>query len=310
MVNRGRRAFVLALAAGVPACVDSLDQQTSRIDGPRILAVIPTPAEAAPRATIDYTAVVATPDGPLAAAPLTWAHCVAPKPPTEDNVVAPPCLDDPFELIPLGTGLAVTATMPEDACARFGPDTPPGGFRPRDPDASGGYYQPVRTELPDTAAPIAFGLHRIACNLGDAPPAIVREYRDRYLANEHPTIAAFTVSRGGVPLDPARDAVAPGEALVLAVEWPAGAAEPYVSYDRRAVAIVERRESLRVGWFATAGALAADATGVADTDPATTTSVTWFAPEQGSATAAHLWAVLHDDRGGVAVGYLTIAVGP
>lgn len=300
-----RAAFLIAATAGALAgCVDALDQQTSRIDAPRILAVIPSPAEAAPGAAVEYAAVVATPEGPLTAPSLAWAHCLAPKPPTEDNVVAPACVDDPYELVPLGAGPTVTATMPADACARYGPDTPPGGYRPRDPDGSGGYYQPVRAALAD--APIAFGLHRIACNLGDAPPAVVRDYRERYRANVHPTIASFALTRGGTVVDPAR--TAPGELLTLTVTWPAEAAEPYVSYDRGVVAIVDRRESLRVGWFATAGALAADATGIGASDLATSTAVTWTAP--AAPGPAHLWAVLHDERGGVAVAAITVDVAP
>ena len=83
-------------------------------------------------------AVLASPDGPLAVDP-HWAFCTASKPPTEDNAVATPCtLGD--QLVDLGTGSMVTGTLPKDGCILFGPDTPPGGFRPRDADSKGGYY--------------------------------------------------------------------------------------------------------------------------------------------------------------------------
>jgi len=303
---RARAGGVVAVGVllGSAACVEPLDQGTRRMDAPRVLAVVATPAAAAPGAAVMYAAVVAAPAGPIATPAITWAHCTAPKPPTEDNVVTPPCVDDPFEWTPLGSGATVTAVMPADACRRFGPDTPPGGFRPRDPDASGGYYQPVRAELAD--APVAFGLHRIACALGDAPPAVVRDYRARYRANQHPTIATLTVRRGGVELAP--PTVAVGEHVDLVVTWPADAAEAYVAYDRRAVTIVDRREGLRVGWFTTAGALAADATGVAADDSATSTTGGRTAPN--AAGLAPAWAVLHDDRGGVAVATLAIDVTP
>ena len=283
-----RVALALLVLAG---CVDAVDQQVSRIDGPRVLAVVPTPAEAAPRDAVTYAAVVAGPAGPLDGAPLTWAHCTAPKPPTEDNVVAPACVDDPAALVALGAGATITATLPADACATYGPDTPPGGFRPRDPDPSGGYYQPVRAAYPD--APIGFGLHRIACDLGDAPPAIVRGFRDRYRRNQHPVLDPLRVAGVAAPA-----VVAPGQAVTLVATWPAEAAEPYVVYDRASVALVDRTETLRVGWFATAGTLAADATGAGE--------VGWTAPEAPG--PVHLWAVLHDDRGGLAVRDLTIEV--
>src|SRR5207253_227540 len=125
---------------------------------------------------------------------------------TEDNVVQPACIDNPDWSDPLGDGATVTATMPAAACATYGPDTPPGGFRPRDPDPSGGYYQPVRAALAD--APLAFGLPRLA------------------------------------------------------------------------------------------GALAADATGAGE--------VAWTAPP--TTGPVHAWAVLHDDRGGVATATLTLDV--
>ena len=291
-----RPAVLLLAAAGLTGCVDELDQQVSRIDRPRVLAVIPTPAEAAPREAVTYAAVVAAPDGPVATPAIAWAYCTAPKPPTEDNVVPPGCVDDPAALVSLGDApaMAASATLPAEACATYGPDTPPGGFRPRDPDPSGGYYQPVRAGL--DGAPLAFGLHRLACNLGDAPPAIVREYRERYVRNQHPVLTSLGVARAGAPADPA--AIAAGEPLTLVATWPADATEPYVVYDRARAVLEDRVEVLRVGWFVTGGALAADATGGGE--------VAWTAPSTPG--RVHAWAVLHDDRGGIAAASLAIDV--
>lgn len=286
-----KRALVVIALAG---CIDELPQQTSRIDRPRVLAVIATPTEAAPGAAVHYDVVVASPSGPVAAPAVVWAYCTAPKPPTEDNVVPPGCVDDPAALIALGEGAAIDATIPDAACRNYGPDTPPGGFRPRDPDASGGYYQPIRAGFPD--APIGFGLHRLVCGLADAPPAIVREYGERYAANQHPTLADLRLI----------GAIAPGAALTLEATWPAAAAEAYVVYDRAQVAIVPAAETLRVGWFATDGTLAADATGVASGSSETRTTVRWTAPSTPG--PVHLWAVLHDDRGGVTTATLTATV--
>ena len=297
-MRRGGRTRLLALVAlGLAACDEPLDEQVSRITAPRVLAVVATPAEAAPGAAVDYAAVVASPDGTVAAPALAWAYCTAPKPPTEDNVVAPACVDDPAAWLPLGDGATIAATVPADACRTYGPDVPATGARPRDPDASGGYYQPVRVAL--AGAPLTVGLHRLRGGLGDAPPAIAAEFRRRYLPNQHPTLASFATSDGAT-------AIAPGATVALVATWPAAAAEPYVAYDRGLVAIVARREALRVGWFATGGALAADATGVAADDPATATQVRWTAP--ATPGPVHLWAVLHDDRGGVAVAGLDLDV--
>lgn len=294
-----RRAATIALTglAALAACDAALPQQVSTIDAPRVIAVVADPAEAAPGAAVTYAAVVASPDGTVAAPSIAWAYCTDPKPPTEDNVVAVGCVAEPAALIPIGDGATAATMLPVDACRRFGPDTPETGARPRDPDASGGYYQPVRVAL--DGAPLTFGLHRLACNLGDAPPAVVRDYRDRYRANQHPTLTTFALADGATE-------VAAGATVALTATWPAAAAEAYVSYDRVAVAIVARREALRVGWFATAGALAADATGVAADDPATATSVAWTAPTAPG--VVHLWAVLHDDRGGVATAALDVTV--
>lgn len=45
------------------------------------------------------------------------------------------CLDD-AHLVALGTQPAVTAALPANGCLEFGPETPPGNFRPRDADAT------------------------------------------------------------------------------------------------------------------------------------------------------------------------------
>lgn len=292
------RAIIIGiLLAAVGACDAELPQQTSRIDAPRVIAVIATPAEAAPGAAVDYAAIVAAPDGPVTAPALTWSYCTAPKPPTEDNIVPAACVDDPAALVAISAGPTATTALPTAACRTYGPDLGTTGARPRDPDPSGGYYQPVRVEL--AGAPLTFGLHRLACNLADAPPAIVRDFRDRYRANTHPTLASLALADGAAT-------VAPGATATLVATWPADAAEPYVVYDRALVAVVDRREALRVGWFATDGALAADATGVGADDRATATTVTWTAPTAPG--PVHLWAVLHDDRGGVASATLTLDV--
>jgi hypothetical protein len=173
--------------------------------------------------------------------------------------------------------------LPSDGCLRFGPDTPPGDFRPRDPDATGGYYQPVRADID---ALVAFGMSRITCKLPTAPAEIAREYDLRYAANRNPT------------LDPIALATVPADSdVTLTASWPADAVEHYLYYDPFVQRLVERREAMRVSWFATSGALAVDGSAVAETDFATSVTPTWHTPPAGD---AWLWFVLRDSRGGIA----------
>jgi len=271
------------------ACDSALDQRLAIIDEPRVLAVIAEPAEAKPRAMVTYTIVSASPDGALTTPP-TWAYCTSPKPPTEDNAVPVPCVAGEA-VVELGTGPQVTGTLPADGCLNYGPDTPPGGFRPRDADASGGYYQPVRAELEGL---LAFGLSRITCKLPTAPAEAARQYDLEYLANANPI------------LDPIELAIVPADTdVILTATWPASSAETYLVFDTSAQQLIDRRESLRVSWFATGGALAVDATLVDENDPATTASTTWHTPAAGP---AFVWFVVRDSRGGIAARELAITV--
>ncbi|HEY5937216.1 MAG TPA: hypothetical protein VIU61_21350 [Kofleriaceae bacterium] len=271
------------------ACEDSLDQRLAIIREPRVLAVITEPAEARPGTPVDYAIVAATPDGPLAAEP-TWSYCDASKPPTEDNAVSEDCLG-PEHLIELGTGPAITATLPTGGCILFGPGTPGSGFRPRDPDPTGGYYQPIRA---DADALVAFGLTRITCQLPTAPPEVARRYDLEYVANQNPTLLPVALTE--VPAD---------SDVTLVASWPETSAESYLYYDALSQTLVTRREAMRVSWFATGGELAVDATAVGESDFATEASTTWHTPAAGPAT---LWLVLRDSRGGIATQTLELVV--
>lgn len=291
--RRGVRLLGLAIGLGslLCACDDALDQRLAIVHEPRVLAVIAEPAEARPGAMITYSAVLAGPDGALAASP-TWAYCLAPKPPTEDNAVSDACLGD-AALAPLGTAAQVTGTLPADGCLRFGPDTPPGGFRPRAADETGGYYQPIRV-ADDADGLLAFALSRITCTLPTAPPAVAHAYDTMYVANQNPA------------LDPiALETVPPDSDVTLTATWPASAAESYLAYDAVTQTLVTRREALRVSWFATGGRLAVDATQVGELETATSVTTTWHTPSAGAAT---LWIVLRDSRGGIAVQTTAVSV--
>ncbi len=273
----------------VAACDDALDQRLAIIDEPRVLAVIAEPAEAKPKAMVTYTIVTASPDGPLSTLP-AWAYCTSPKPPTEDNAVPVPCVAGEG-LIELGTGAQAVGMLPADGCLNYGPDTPPGGFRPRDADSTGGYYQPVRAEVDGL---LAFGLSRITCKLPTAPAAAAREYDLSYVANQNPILEPIDLVT--VPAD---------TDVTLTASWPVEAAETYLFFDTFAQVLIERRESLRASWFATGGSLAVDATLVDEEDFATTASTTWHTPTAGS---AFVWIVLRDSRGGIASQQFTVTV--
>lgn len=277
-----RRALLLLSLA---ACEDALDQRLAIIEEPRVLAVISEPAEAKPGATVAYSAVFASPDGPLAVDP-HWAFCTSPKPPTEDNAVSVPCTEGE-ELIDLGTAPTTMGTLPADGCIRFGPDTPPGGFRPRDPDPSGGYYQPVRVDAADL---LAVGLTRITCNLPTAPADVATDYRLRYVANKNPALDPIALTE-----------VAANSDVTLTATWPAEAMEEYLFYDTLSQTLVTRTESMRVSWFATGGRLDVDATA----SDSTSASTTWHAPGPGT---YWLWFVLRDTRSGIAVRSAQIVV--
>jgi hypothetical protein len=279
----------LAMIVLVCGCQNALDQRLDLVDAPRVLAVVSDPAEAKPGAMVSLSALVASPAGPISDAP-TWALCTAPKAPTEDNAVAVGCLGSD-QLVPLGMSVTATATIPSDACQLFGPDVPPGGFRPRDPDSTGGYYQPVRADAGDAGR--AFGFARITCNLPGAPGDVAHTYQMDYVANANPVLHPLVVGT-----------VAAGSDVTLTASW--DEPETYLYYDPQSQTLVTRREAMRLSWFATDGSLPVDATAVGEDDPATSVSTTWHAPT--TTGPAWLWLVLRDSRGGIATQTIAVTV--
>ncbi len=76
-------------------------------------------------------------------------------------------------LIDLGEGQTESGKLPMDACRLFGPDFPPATVdmpagRPVDPDASGGYYQPVRVIAEGAFEGDVAASARIACGVAGA----------------------------------------------------------------------------------------------------------------------------------------------
>lgn len=296
-------ASLLLLTPSLAACAPAMPNDAGIVAAPRVVAVRAQPAESKPGTAVTYTALVAAPVDDDSDAVPVWAFCTAPKAPTEDNAVADACLGG-GALLPAGTGVAISATTPRDACALFGPDTPPGGFRPRDPDVTGGYYQPLRVTL--AGAEPSFALERLGCDLGMASADSASAFANAYVPNENPTLLPLsaTAGAGDTPLD----AVPPDTAVTLRASWPAEAAETYAYFDRDAQNLVTKRESLRVSWYATSGHFDAATTGRSENDPALDATNVWTTPATAGPNV--LWLVLQDSRGGVDFARYDVTVTP
>jgi hypothetical protein len=284
----GRRAVLLVVLA---SCRPNLGPDDSLVASTRILAVRADPPEAKPGTRTTFTALVANPRGTETDAPIVWRWCVAPKPLAENNVVSAACLDG-SSLTRAGTGASIEAAAPSNGCALFGPDTPPGGFRPRDADLTGGYYQPLRGDL--AGAPPAFALARLLCDLAAAPPDVASQFAQEYVPNANPHLQPLGMTVDGAPAS--LHAIPPGARVHLGASWPAGDAETYESFDPGLQTLTTRRESMRVAWYASGGTLDTESTGRAEDDSSATTDNDWIAPQSGT---VYLWLVLRDSRGGV-----------
>jgi hypothetical protein len=292
-------------------CTPDFGQPPSLVTGPRLLAIKGEPAEVRPGDSVMVSALSVSPSGTDPAPQIAWALCLTPKPLDENNVVAGACLGGGDGVMALGApGPTVSATVPLNACALFGPDPPPQmpgqpPLRPRDPDVSGGYYQPLRAELD---AITGFGLERISCELAQAGAAIAVEFAMQYQANTNPMLLPLTAADAlsGQPV--ALNSVKAGSQVDFTASWPAASAESYPVYDIVAQALVTHRESLRVSWFATDGSFEHDTTGRDETETETTTDDVWTAPAQ--AEPVHLWMVLRDSRGGIDFAAYDLAVTP
>jgi hypothetical protein len=285
------------------ACKPDLGAGQSLVTSTRILAVKGEPAEARPNTMINYTTLVASPDGTVMNPPANWAFCIAPKPLTENNAVAAACEGDSPDDIAFigGPAAAMMATTPTDACAVFGPEPPqqkPGQpqLRPRDPDITGGFYQPVRVWMDGTDD--AFALERIRCNLANAPIDVVQAYAMRYMLNTNPTLAMVT----------APATAAPGAKITLTASWPPESVETYPVFDLVTRTLVDHREAMRVSWYATGGQFVHDRTGRGEQETETSTDNQWTAPTAGG--TVHFWVVLRDSRGGIDFQSFDIVVGP
>lgn len=299
MTRRSTLSLVLVLSA----CKPDLSQDDSLITSTRALAVKSEPAEAKPGSSLLFTALIANPLQAREASTTTWQFCTAPKSPTENNVVSAECLGA-SSLADAGSGISIVAAAPTNACSLFGPSTPPGGFRPRDPDETGGYYQPLRIDVPG-AVP-AFHLERILCDLADASFDIATEFGKKYVPNANPRLAPIAATIAGTPVS--LDGIARSASVKLEVSWSAADAESYAYYDRSSQTIITKRESMRVAWYVSTGRLDIESTGRDENDLSTVTSNVWTAPSTPG--IAQIWLILRDSRGGVDYTTYNLSVTP
>ena len=281
---------MLGAMIGLLGCEPTFDRPPTLVDRLSILAVQAEPAEAAPGDVVTLRAAAADGTGPLDGVAIDWAFCTRPRSTAENTPVAQDCLEPSAEwIVPIAAAAigAVDAQLPEDGCANFGsepPPPPPGEdpIRPADPDATGGYYQPVRVTVTGPDPRVAFGRVRLLCALPSAPADVVREFRERYLPNRNPGILDLAAVQ------------AFASEIRLRASWSPKDAEPFVVHDRRESELDEAIDSLRVSWFSNAGTFASDRTSPSD-DPSLAENI-FFPPASG---AVHVWAVLRDSRGGM-----------
>jgi hypothetical protein len=272
----------LALFFGSIHCVPEFSRRASRIDQPRLLGVISTPAEAAPGEAISLRPILANATGPIADIP-SWAFCLDRLPSANYNSLSDACLTGTGPAQPLGTATELVASIPTDSCGVFGSEPPPpqgdaAPLRPADPDETGGYFQPVRIV---TKSVTGFARIRVTCPLQRAPIDVALRYRELFTKNKNPPITGFDVP----------EKLAPSQVVQLQLYVDAAAEEVYPIYTRSA--LVTRRERLTVRWYSTQGTFAVDQSPVIDGK-----ATVRFATESATGTV-HLWALLEDDRGGL-----------
>lgn len=329
MVTRARLLSLLAFAAPFAACTPSFSDATSIVSGsPRLLAVQATPAEVATGKTFAMTALYVGPSGNASASGVDWAICLLQNPLGDPDPIAPGCfVTSSSDLTPLGAGTTVKGTMPSDACELFGPESPPPQAgepapRPTDPDATGGFYLPVR--IASGAGDWSAATERIACPPSGVTLPVLTAFNSEYVANQNPSVASLaSVGSDGTATTAPPDSpdggapplgVVAGAHLTLRASWPAcpaspgacGGAETYVYIDPTSKQVETGRESIVASFYATAGAFDLDRVGRDSTDDATTVDDGWTAPS--AAGTVHLWVVLRDARGGVGWESYTLTV--
>jgi hypothetical protein len=291
-----------ALALGT-GCGPTLDDRPWLVRRPQIVGWKADPPEAPPGSTVTVEVMALDPGASLDPAATSWGVCHDPRPLDENRVVTSSCLT------PRSTdaqGSPAQLMIPNEACRVFGPDTQqpaPGAppTRPRDPDVTGGYYQPFTISL---GGALGVGLERVTCDLPDASLAASRAFLTAYRPNQNPKISGLTFTLGGGTIDPG--VVPLGAHVTVGGTWLADAYESFAVFDRASGAVFETRETLTASWYVTGGELDHPADEVAD--PAVLATATgWIAPAEPG--TLELALVLRDSRGGLDVARALLVVG-
>jgi hypothetical protein len=192
----------LAALLTLAACEPTFSDRFSEVTGPRVLAVRSDPAEALPRVTVSYSALIADENGTIAHPNVTFAYCNQPKPVNELSDVAAACFGTDttdMDIVQFGVGTMPTGSIPAQACSQFGPNVPitqagePPG-RPTDPDGTGGYYQPVILHVfADDTELDSLAETRITCGIASGTVQQLQAYSARTKPNQNPVLSAVTV---------------------------------------------------------------------------------------------------------------------
>jgi hypothetical protein len=348
-VVTGARRVALA-ACWVAACVPSLSDKTTVVAAPRLLAVQADPPEAALGGAFSMTALYVGPDGAPATASIGWAICTLQDPLDQSAPINPACFSPAASgLLPLGSGETVSGAVPQDACALFGPESPPPmpgqpAARPTDPDPTGGFYLPVRLDLGD--AQWASASERIACPPVGVSQAVFVQFSNGYQLNANPTVTELSIAgAAGAPtrIDDggatATPVVSPGQHITLQADWPACPTTPAcgdgLCSAGETVAACPQDCTTPKGCGGAETYLAIDPTSRQITTRREAMSASYFATggtfdgdsvgrDEGDPTTnvvngwtapdepgtAHLWVVLRDARGGIGWASATIVVQP
>lgn len=291
---RHTKGFILSSCWLFLHCVPDVGDSISLISGPRVLAIRSEPAEVFPGESVTLTLYAADVQGALTEPSIEWALCTAPKPPVEIRTISEACLIDGALRLP-DSAQTITAVIPEDACARFGPDLPPQGSgdpapRPRDPDGTGGYYQPIRAKL---GALLAVGMVRIRCGVASTTAEVAARFRREYVPNRNPFASTLWAEQRDMPI-PLTQLPADTQ-VTLKLSIPQAAQESFLLFDVASQALVAKKEPLRVSWLSAHGQLSVAAAHVSDG----VGQVQLKTPSEPGPLL--LWTVLRDLRGGVSV---------
>lgn len=291
--------YVIGFISFLSACLPDLGAPQSLIFGPRILSVRSEPPEVFPDEKVQLSVVAVEASGELlsASAPVEWAFCTSPKRPVENNVVDTGCLGNEVRLLPANVQ-TVSTQVPSDACALFGPQSPPstgesGTPRPRDPDETGGYYQPVRVSVLGLRA---IGLIRIRCGLASATPEVAARFRAEYQPNRNPDTALLHIHHNGQTISSKN--LPAGQPLLLRLVFPNSIQETYLRFDPAGQSLAQTPETLRTSWLSAQGSFQIGQTWATPFDEKNLVAETlWTAPEVPGSVLLH--TVLRDSRGGV-----------